>query len=110
MCPLDLVMTLSIEIVCFLGLVLLLIIPLHHFGLFHLFISGFCSYKTSVQTGNLGNSLPKVGLLALFSDIFLSLFSVDFLCTSIMGKLVLNSLPFKISLGILLAPGMAVAL
>ena len=65
MCLLDLVMTLSVKILYFLGLVLLLIVHLHHFGLFNLFISGLSSYKTSVPTGNLGNSLPRAGLLAL---------------------------------------------
>ena len=103
--------SLSVKISYFLGLHLFLMVPLHHLGLFVLSESGLCSYRTLVPTSNLANSLPLLlhAIFEHFSDYFSISSSVDFLWMSIMGRPVLNFLPFKISLGLLFTPGMSVA-
>ena len=67
-------------------------------------------YNMGIPTGILGNSTPVVGLLILFSTIFSISDLFDLWCISIIGRLVLYFQPFKISLGLLLTPGMSVDL
>ena len=86
-------------------------VPLHHLGLFVLFELGLCSYRTLVPTVYLTKFFATTfHFLACFSDNFLISSSVDFLWMSIMGRLVLNFLPFEILLGLLFTPGISVAL
>ena len=100
----------SIKIWYFLGFVLSLIVPLHHFGCFILLESGFFSYKPHVPIGILANSLPVFGTFSCLSNVFSISDSFDFWCAPIMGKFVLYFQHFNISAGLLLIPGMSVVL
>ena len=112
MCLLDLVITLSlsVNISYFLPPNLSFTVPFNQVGCLILELSGFESYKMGVPTGNLLNSWPFMLLLSLFSAKDSISASLDFWWMSIMGKFVLNFLPLRILLGLLLIPGISVAL
>ena len=104
-------LSVSIKILYFLGLDLSLTLPFAHSGLFVLHESGFFSYKMGMF------QLESWAILCqrwVYSNHLSDIFSISVSCWIFDGhqllvRFVLYLQPFRISLGLLLIPGMSVA-